>query len=285
MTNMREGSFQAEGAFGSCRVAFTDWGDVGNPNIAVCVHGLTRNSRDFDELAKALSEDYRVICPDMPGRGESDNLANPEDYTNVTYATLMADFLTSLPSPKVDWVGTSMGGLIGILLAAMPESPIRRMVINDVGPEIPKTALMRIALYLGMSHTFATQGEAERHLREIYAPFGVLSDAQWAHMITYGTYQDQANRWHLKYDPAISVSLKDILFKKIDLWDIWDAIHCPCLLLRGENSDILPRKTANKMLKRGPETHLVEFAGIGHAPSLMVKDQIDTVQDWLSKAH
>lgn len=282
MTRMREGTFQAVVPSGTCRIAYTEWGDSDNPNIIICVHGLTRNSRDFDELAKALSEDYRVICPDMPGRGESENLTNPADYTNVTYATLMAEFMAGLPSPKVDWIGTSMGGLIGILLAAMPDSPIQRMVINDVGPVIPKTALMRIALYLGITHTFATQNEAEQHLRAIYAPFGVLSDEQWVHMVTYGTYQDEAGRWNLKYDPAISVSLKDILFKKIELWDIWDAIRCPCLLLRGENSDLLPKKTASAMLKRGPATQLVEFSGIGHAPSLMAPDQIQTVQNWLA---
>lgn len=278
---MRKSVFEATGPSGPCKIAYTDWGDIDNANVVLCVHGLTRNSRDFDELAEALSADYRVICPDIPGRGDSDWLKNPADYDYTTYCRVICDLVSQLATPNINWVGTSMGGIIGMMIAAMPQSPIRKLVINDVGPFIPKAALQRIGTYLSFDFHFQNTSEIENHLREIHAPFGPLTDAQWAHMATHGGRQDEHGQWQLKYDPAISVPFKELADEDISFWEIWDAIGCPSLLLRGENSDILLKHTAEEMTRRGPKTDLIEFKNIGHAPALMADEQIQTVYDWL----
>lgn len=278
---MRISHIPAIGPRGPCRIAFTEWGDANNPDVVLCVHGLTRNARDFDALARALSASHRVISLDVPGRGDSDWFDNPEDYTYPTYISLILDFISKLEVRHLDWVGTSMGGIIGMMIAAMPGSPIQKLVINDVGPFIPKEALQRINTYLAMDFQFPTQAGAEQHLRKVHEPFGPLTDDQWAHMAQHGSRQDADGQWRLSYDPAIRQPFKDVIHEDIAFWEVWDAIACPVLLLRGELSDILLRETAEEMTGRGPETKLVTFKGIGHAPALMAEDQIAVIRDWL----
>ena len=290
----RSDTLLALGLHGFHGVHYLDWGRIDNPHIVVCAHGLTRNAHDFDYFARALAPDLRLVCPDMPGRGQSDWLDHKEDYGYPTYAndcaTLMARVSAHVgdpgaSSPKViDWVGTSMGGIIGLTLAAQPRSPIRRLVINDVGAILPKAALERIADYVGRNFRFASLDELERHLRVIAAPFGPLTDAQWRHLAGHGAKQHEDGMWTFSYDPGIAVPLQTAWDRDIDLWPLWDAIRCPTLILRGADSDLLLPEIAREMLTRGPKARLVEFPGIGHAPTLMSDDQIKVVRDFLLKA-
>ena len=268
------------------RLSYTDWGEARSPHVVVCVHGLTRNARDFDFLAQALESSCRVICPDVVGRGQSGWLARKDDYAYPQYLTDMTALIARItehlqPDARIDWVGTSMGGLIGMLLAAQPAHPIRRMVLNDVGPFIPKTALARIALYVGKAPRFASLDEAERYVRIVSAPFGPLTDVQWRHLTEHNMHRDADGSCVMRYDPGIANAFATQSLQDVDLWSHWDRIDCPVLTLRGKNSDVLSHATAEEMTRRGPRARLVEFAGIGHAPTLMAADQIEAVRDFL----
>ncbi len=265
------------------RMTYQLWQQDPAAPAAVCVHGLTRNGRDFDALAARLAAHHRVFCPDVLGRGRSDRLTNPEGYTNPDYAGDMVPLIARTGAAEVDWVGTSMGGLIGMILAALPNSPIRRLVINDVGPEIPKAAMARIRDYVGYDPAYGTLEELEAHLRKVHAPFGPLTDAEWRAMAEHGHWRDGEGKYHLACDPAISVPLKSAPLEAVDLWPLWDAIRCPVLLLRGAESDLLRPDTAERMKHRGPRCEVVEFAGVGHAPALNAADQIDAVVEFLTE--
>jgi pimeloyl-ACP methyl ester carboxylesterase len=265
------------------RLAYAEWGDPRNPRALVCVHGLTRNGRDFDPLAQTLAADYLIACPDVAGRGRSDWLAVKSDYGYPQYAADMAALIARLGVEEIDWVGTSMGGLIGMMLAAMPNTPIRRMVLNDVGPFIPRAALERIGSYVGADPHFADQAAADAYIRETAAPFGRLSDAEWHHLTIHSIREDPAGGWRLRYDPAIAEPFRIPEIKDVDLWPIWDAIRCPVLVLRGLNSDLLLPETMAEMTKRGPKARAVEFPGCGHAPALMAPEQIAVIRDYLAE--
>lgn len=280
---MREHSFLALGLNGFHRVVYSDYGDVDNERVLICVHGLTRNGRDFDTLAEALCDDYRVICPDVPGRGRSDWLPVKEDYGYPLYCANMAALIAHLDVESVHWVGTSMGGLIGMMLAAQPGTPIKRLVMNDVGPLIPKEALQRIVSYAGEDPRFDTMSAVEAYIREIYAPFGPLSDAQWRNLVESSARSTVDGDYGLNYDPGIATPLRTMPLEDIDLWTMWDKIGCPVLVIRGETSDVLLAQTAAEMQRRGPKAELLELKGIGHAPTLMSESQISTVRDWLLK--
>jgi pimeloyl-ACP methyl ester carboxylesterase len=248
----------------------------------VCVHGLTRNGRDFDHLARVLAGDRRVICPDIAGRGLSDPLTDPEHYALPTYVAHMVQLLSRLGLDEVDWVGTSMGGLIGMGVAAMEASPIRRLVLNDIGPFLPKLALQRINSYLGLDLRFASLDALEAHLREIHAGFGPLTDAEWRHLAEYSAARREDGRFGLNYDQRLGQPMKTGPIEDVDLWPVWDQIRCPVLVLRGISSDLLLAETAAEMTRRGPRAEVVEVDGTGHAPALMAKDQIAIVRSWLS---
>jgi pimeloyl-ACP methyl ester carboxylesterase len=273
-------SFLGLGPHGFHKVAYTSWGDTGIDRVAICVHGLTRNGRDFDALAQALAPNYRVACPDIAGRGGSDWLLHPEDYGYPLYMNDMAALIARLDVDAVDWIGTSMGGLIGMMLAAQPNSPIRRLVINDVGPFIPKGALERIGGYVGSRTHFRDIEEADSYLRTVHATFGPLSDAQWRHLATHSVRRDEGGGFTLHYDPRIGDAFAGPI-EDIDLWNIWDAIDCPVLVLRGGESDLLLPETAQRMVTSGPDAELIEIPGVGHAPALMDPDQIGAIKDWL----
>ncbi len=279
----RAGSFLSLSPSGFHRVAYTDWGQPDGRQATVCVHGLTRNSRDFDLLAAALAQDRRVVCADVPGRGASDWLSVPSEYGYPTYMADISALLAHIGAERVDWIGTSMGGLIGMLLAAQPGSPIRRLVINDIGPFIPKAALMRIGDYVGSAPTFASVGDLDSYLRRVHAPFGPLTDEQWAHMAKTSAVTTGDGAYTLHYDPAIADAFHAGPIDDINLWPVWDRIQCPTLVLRGEQSDVLLAETADEMTRRGPRATLLTFAGMGHAPALMADDQIAAVADWLRK--
>ncbi len=284
------------------RMFYTDWGDPSSQRVVICVHGLTRNCRDFDFLAQALAGECRVVCPDVVGRGRSDWLYRKDDYAYPQYMADMtallarasaapaaggslgnlADFLTGRYGPRsIYWVGTSMGGMLGMLLASRPNSPIGKLVVNDVGPLIPKASLERIAIYVGKDPRFKTFEELDAYVRQISAPFGPLTDAQWRHLTLHGAKQHQDGSWGMSYDPDIAAPLRKGAPQDVDLWSYWDTITCPTLALRGADSDLLLKQTAEQMQKRGPQARLVEFAGVGHAPMLMADDQIKVVKDFL----
>ena len=224
-----------EGPYAGLELAYTEWGRPQAEHVVVCVHGLTRNARDFDFLAAALA---------------------------------------------VDWIGTSMGGLIGMVLAAAENAPIRRLVLNDVGPFIPEPALKQIQSYLSLDIVFADLDEAERHLRNIHAPFGPLTAAQWHHLALHSVRETGEGLW-LNYDPAIRRKFVEVAAGDIDLWELWDAVSCPTFLIRGMESALVSAETAAEMGQRGPKATVTAVPDVGHAPALMSRDQISTIERWL----
>lgn len=265
------------------RMAYHVWGAPGAARTLVCVHGLTRNGRDFDVIATALAEEgWRVVAPDVVGRGSSDKLADAKLYALPQYVSDMATLLAALGGGPVSWLGTSMGGLIGLLLAAQKGAPLERLILNDVGALVPQAAMARIGVYLGQPRHFADRSEAERHFREIYAPFGRLSDAQWAHLTAHSLWPDPAGGFVPAYDPAIAENFMSQPAHDVNLWPLWDALTLPTLLLRGESSDLLSPSVALDMSKRGPKAKLVTFEDCGHAPALMEPQQLAVVRNWLA---
>jgi pimeloyl-ACP methyl ester carboxylesterase len=265
------------------RVNYYDWGNPENPRVVMCVHGLTRNARDFDFLAQSLSDDFRVVCPDIVGRGKSDWLESKADYGYPQYMSdlnaLIARVTGSVPA-EIYWVGTSMGGLIGILLAALPRTPLGKLVLNDAGMIVPKLALERLALYVGKDARFPSLEALAQHVRRISAPFGPLTDDQWRHLTVHGAREYPDGAWGHRYDPAIGKAFEGEL-NDIDLTAYWDAVQCPTLLLRGAESDVLLKETAQAMTQRGPKAELVEFDGVGHAPMLLCEEQVRVVREFL----
>ena len=301
---MRQQYFHALGNGSFHRIAYTDWGQVDNPHVVVCVHGLARNSRDFDYLAAALTPECRAVCMDVAGRGASDWLDNKSQYTFSTYQADAAAMLAraSAPvggrwfsrrsaEPRIDWVGTSMGGLIGLFLAAKKNSPIRRLVLNDVGALVPWSALFRMKGYITRGRRFSSEQDVEAYLREVCAPFGPLTDEQWRHMARHGAGHNGDGSLQLRYDPAIGEGLHGHidpefpigpdLLRGIDLWNIWSKLECPTLVLRGAQSEVLLPATLAEMRARKPDLEVAEFEGVGHAPALMSTEQIRVVKQFL----
>lgn len=263
-------------------VGWTEWGDPDNRRLLLCAHGLSRNGRDFDFLAKRLAAHYRVICPDFPGRGASDWLADPAYYTNQQYLKDTKVILEELAFDSLDWVGTSMGGLIGMALAATSENLIRRMVVNDVGPFIPKAALELIKTYLKKHPRFRTIDEAGQYFRTVYAGFGRLEDHHYDHLVKFGVRFDELlDRYVLNYDPALIDVFVAAPSEDVDIWPLWEAVHMPVLVVRGGKSGLLLAETVAQMKLSKPGTNSVEFDDCAHAPSLMVDNQISAVERWL----
>jgi len=263
------------------RVAYVEWGMEGNPRVCICVHGLTRNGRDFNELAGALQSDWRVLCPDIVGRGDSDRLAEPLGYGYPQYLQDMNALIARAGAARVDWVGTSMGGLIGMMLAAQPNSPIRRLVINDIGAFIPKAGLERIAGYVGKDPRFASLAEAEAALRRTANTFGLKTDDEWRRFTERSVRPVGGGEYGLAYDPGIAKAFSGKPQADIDLWAVWDKVRCPVLVLRGAESDLLTAATAEEMKHRGPGCTVIEIPDCGHAPALMTQAQIGPVRAWL----
>jgi pimeloyl-ACP methyl ester carboxylesterase len=267
-------------------MAYTEWGDPHHPRVLICVHGLTRNGRDFDFLAAALADAFRVVCPDVAGRGRSDRLPVADDYQLPTYANDMVTLIARLGVESVYWLGTSMGGLIGMALAAQANTPISRLVLNDAGPLITATSIRRIGEYLGTAPRFESIEQAEAYTRLVAATFGPLSDAQWRHLTVHTVRPVEGGGYEMIYDPAIAEPFRKAMGgdKDVDLWPIYDAVRCPTLLLRGEHSDLLLSDTAQQMTQRGPRAQRVDVPGVGHAPMLMDEFQIHTVREFLLAA-
>ena len=266
-------------------MAYKEWGDPKNPAVLLCVHGVTRVSDDFDALAAVMSDRYRVICPDVVGRGRSSWLTNPQAYQLPQYVSDMVTLIARLDVTQVDWFGTSMGGLIGMGVAALKGNPIRKMMLNDIGPTINFAALMRIAQYMGKEVRFSTFEAGVDYIRTIAAPFGPHSDEQWNKLAGDVLRQQKDGQWSRHYDPAIAQAFstfteENAAQSEAALWAIYDAIQCPVLLVRGSESDLLSRETADLMTQRGPRAALTELAGIGHAPTFMQPEQIALARDF-----
>ncbi len=281
------------------RLAYWDWScqAADHRGVVVCVHGLSRQGLDFDTLAQTLRQRTRVIALDVAGRGHSDRLADPMGYQIPTYAADAAALITHLradaPDLQIDWVGTSMGGLIGMAMAAQPQMALRRLVLNDVGPVIQWEALLRIGTYLGLNPSFDSEQAAVAYLASISAGFGPHTPEQWL-ALSRPLLREREGRWWLHYDPAIAVPFKAMTATADEaraqqivqageaaLWGLYDAIRAPTLLLRGAQSDLLTPETALQMTQRGPRATLVNFNGVGHAPTLVADDQVTVVRDFL----
>ncbi len=262
------------------RVVYYEWGDPANERVVICVHGLSRNGRDFDVLGEALSATHRVLAVDMPGRGASQWLPHPADYVFPTYLTTLTALVARSGAQTVDWVGTSMGALLGVVIAAQPDTPVTRLVVNDAGPVIEPAALDRIREYVGRAPAFATFADADAYIRRVSAPFGRLTDAQWDHLTRTSVVERPDGSFALSYDPGIALPFRTEAAPPA-LWPLWDAIACPTLVLRGADSDLLSADTARGMTERGPKARVIEFAGVGHAPTLLTADQVQPVLDFL----
>jgi pimeloyl-ACP methyl ester carboxylesterase len=257
-------------------MAFAAWGEVGKP-VVVCVHGLTRQGRDFDRLARSLADDFHVICPDLPGRGGSDWLPDPALYQPLTYVTALATLLATLPS-EVLWVGTSLGGICGMILAAQSKTPITRLVLNDIGPFIPQAAIARIRDYMQPPPVFADRAALEAHLRVIHAPFGVPDDAGWSEMADASSRAVEGGVT-LHYDPAIGEPIRAAEPADVNLWSFWEKITATTLTIRGALSDLLLPETLEQMARPGAES--LVLPEVGHAPSLMDETTIAAIGRFL----
>jgi pimeloyl-ACP methyl ester carboxylesterase len=276
-------------AGGLHRVAYWEWGDPTNPRVLVCVHGLTRQGRDFDVLARAMRVHYRVICVDVAGRGESDWLPQPMDYAIPRYVADMVTVLARVNAETVHWVGTSMGGLIGMVLASLASGPIQRLVINDIGPVLEASALTRIGNYVGAAQTWATPEDAADYMWSNSRGFGPHTKEQWLALTRPMLRPIDAaggGGFRAHYDPSIAVPFRAATpeiaaLGEAALWHAYDAIACPTLLLRGAESDLLSEATALAMTQRGPRATLQQFSGVGHAPTLVADDQVQAVREFL----
>lgn len=279
----RERSVQCASPSGLHRMAYTEWGDPANPQVLVCVHGLSRNGRDFDDLARAMADSHRVVCPDIVGRGRSDWLRDPSGYGVPQYVTDMMVLIARLDVETVQWLGTSMGGLIGMVLASLPGTPVSRLMLNDVGPAISSESIRRIGEYIGRAPRFAGLEEAERYIRAVSAPFGALSDTQWRALTESSVRPAADGGLEMIYDPKIADSFhRATAAGMIDLWPMFDRVRCPTRIVRGEFSDLLSAEVAQAMTARGPHPDLVQVPGVGHAPMFMDEAQIAIAREFFT---
>jgi pimeloyl-ACP methyl ester carboxylesterase len=266
-----------DGAF--YRMAYVEMGDPAAEPV-VCVHGLTRNGRDFDPLMEALADRFRMIAPDLPGRGRSEWLPRGDLYQPPVYVLALSHLLAAIGRP-VMWVGTSLGGICGMLIAAASGQPITRMVLNDIGPHIPAAALARIRDYMmAPSASFANLAALEAHLRQIHAPFGNLPDAEWAEMARFSARTLPDGKLALNYDPKIAESIRAQEPKETEIWGFWERIRIPVLAIRGEQSDLLLPETLQRMAASGARSLIVP--GAGHAPALSNAATIGPIAAFLS---
>lgn len=278
----------ALGPRGYSKVAYVEWGPRDAQQVVLCVHGLTRNSRDFDFLARRLAaKGMRVIAADLPGRGRSEWLANPTDYKTPAYLAAMAAVIARSGADEVDWIGTSLGGHIGMETAALPGNPVRRLVLNDFGARISGVALSRISGYLRNKKRFDSPQEVEQHLRTIHETFGALTDAHWRHLAEHSAVLTEDGDYRQHYDPGIARAFSWPLMVDVSLWDVWEKVACPTLILHGEDSDLLHASTVRDMQRRGiaaknKRVRAIEVRECGHAPSLMTDSQMSLIEDFLA---
>jgi len=279
---MRDGFVRCWDPHGFHFTRYMEWGDPHNKHVLVCVHGLTRNARDFDFVAEHLEDAYRVVAVDVAGRGRSDWLRDPADYNYSVYCSDLTTLIARLGVETVDWLGTSMGGIIGMIMASMPNSPVRKLVLNDVGCVIPKAALERIGQYVGKSPVYDDFAKLEAAVRAV-SPFGELTDEQWRHLAVHVAKQDDQGRWTFRYDPGIAKNFHAAPLADVNLRPVWNAVHGPVLVIRGDGSDLLTAPIMDEMKKR-PHTETLVVPNCGHAPMLMDESQAGAIRRFLLNA-
>ncbi len=265
------------------KIAYLEFGDPNNKNVIVCAHGLTRNSHDFDKIAGELSKNFRVIAIDYPGRGNSDYFAKPSNYNYRVYLKDTLLFLKTLGIKECIWLGTSMGGIIGMALASKYKKLFKALIINDVGPFISSAPLVKIGNYAGQKKLFSSIEECKEHLKLIYAPFGINDEEVWDYMTKYSFHLTEEGKFAMSYDPAIvgGMNAKSSSPKDVNLWPIWNKVSCKILIVHGAKSEILEQSTIDQMKKtKNFDLYVVDYAG--HAPSLMSPDQISYVASWVN---
>jgi pimeloyl-ACP methyl ester carboxylesterase len=280
-------------AQGQHRMAYWQWGEANSEHVIVCAHGLSRQGRDFDVLAQALCNSapgkLRVVCPDVVGRGKSDWLKDPMGYQIAQYAADMLVLVAQLQPKTLDWIGTSMGGLIGMVICSQPDLPlplqVRKLILNDVGPAIEWLAIQRIGQYLGKAGQFETVQQAADAMWAISSSFGPHTKEQWL-ALSQAMVRPSVTGFALHYDPAIAIPFAGATEESTKqggtvLWALYDNIKAKTLITRGAQSDLLSVATAQAMTRRGPKAQLVEFDGVGHAPTFIAADQVKTVVDFL----
>ncbi|QOY92908.1 alpha/beta hydrolase [Massilia sp. UMI-21] len=289
MSEARLKSVQCSSPAGLHRMAYKEWGDPLNPKVLVCVHGVTRVADDFDHLARALCDAYRVVCPDVVGRGRSGRLRDPEHYTVPQYVADMVTLIARVTRDDalgVHWFGTSMGGLIGMMLASLEDTPVRKLVLNDIGPVLDQGAIARIGEYIGQDIRFPDFDTGAAYVKAVSMSFGPHTEEEWFKLASDVLRQEPGGEWVRHYDlglaqPFRAITPEQAAGDEAALWSAWDAIRCPTLLVRGEQSDLLSRETAREMCTRGPTPWLVEIPGVGHAPTFVRPDQIAIAREFL----
>lgn len=276
---MREGAVRCLDPHGFHWMRYVEWGDPANSRVLVCVHGLTRNGRDFDHVAQALADAYRVVCPDVVGRGRSDWLRDPADYNYPVYLNGLTTLMAKLGAENFDWLGTSMGGILGMTLASLPGTPVRKLVMNDVGCMIPRASIERIGKYLGRDPPYDSIEALEADLRSV-SPFGELTDGQWRHLAVTSAKQDADGRWRFRYDPGIAKNFHAAPPTDVDMRRLWQNVHGPVLVIRGEHSDLLLAETLEEMRRR-PRTEALIVPRTGHCPMLMDDLQVGAIRRFL----
>ncbi|MBQ5940136.1 MULTISPECIES: alpha/beta fold hydrolase [unclassified Massilia] len=284
-------SVQCSSPAGLHRVAYKEWGDPHNPKVLVCVHGVTRVGDDFDHLARALCDRYRVVCPDIAGRGRSERLRDPSHYVIPQYVADMVTLIARVTAPgdarEVHWFGTSMGGLIGMMLASLEGTPVSRMLVNDIGPVLDQGAMQRIGEYIGQDIRFPSFEAGAEYVKAVSMSFGPHTEEEWFKLSSDVLRQEPDGQWVRHYDLGLAQPFKAITPERAasdeaQLWAAWDAIRCPTLLVRGEHSDLLSRETAAEMTARGPKPRLVEIPGVGHAPTFIQASQIAIAREFFT---
>ncbi len=265
------------------RMAYTEWGAHNNPKVVICVHGYTRTGRDFDYLARTLCSRYRVVCPDVVGRGKSDWLRDKMGYGLPQFVSDMVTLIARLDVEEVHWVGTSLGGMIGMILASQEDSPITRLVLNDIGPRLAGEAVRRMREYIGRAPVFDTFDDVMAYGKPLCAGLGHHTEEQWRFLMEHLVRQrEEDGRWEFVYDPGIADAFRlALLFPSIDLWSVYDQVTCPTLAIRGADSEYLRRDDWRMMALRGPKAKLVEIPGVGHAPTLISNYQTGLVKNFL----
>ncbi len=290
---MKEESFLGLSPEGFHRVYYRTHGQYRPDAAFMCVHGLTRNSSDFDFLAQKLQSRHYVVCPDIVGRGRSDRLKNAENYSYRQYLSDVNTLIQKANTSSIDWLGTSMGGLLGLLLAAQPRTPIRRLILNDVGPVVPAAAIERLKAYAGVHFEFQNRNEAEAFLKVAYAPFGPMSPEAWQHFADNSLKATSHGTLTLNYDPMVAGAVEDDsqdntgvstdLEGNVTFWPLWDKITCPVFVVHGKHSDILTSEILEEMKSRGPQFESYEIEETGHAPSLTSESQVLPILEWIDK--
>jgi len=262
-------------------IAYLEFGDPSNQNVIVCAHGLTRNSHDFNKIAIALSNNFRVIALDYPGRGSSDYFKVKSHYNYLVYSKDTELFLKKLHIQNCIWLGSSMGGIIGMILASKSPHLIKAMIINDIGPFIPAETLVKIGKYASSPPILNDLASAEQYLKLIYSQFGIDAQDDWDYLTKYSVIKNSDGKYVMNYDPAITLSMNGKI-KNVDMWNIWNKITCKLLVIHGTKSDILQQSTIEEMQKT-KDFDLYVIENVGHAPSLMTKDQIDYIKSWIDQ--